>query len=122
MFVIVHSEGCLRDLYQFNCWGPTRTSMDDNVEVDESASQAGRQSDVLSASSSRQSVLRQQRAVLDAELALEQERRAIEFEETKLQQRKRQYELKTRLAKVTAEEEAISLSSGACRRRSRCHK
>ena len=40
-------------------------------------------------------------------MALDEERRCIELEETKLQQRKRHHDLKTRLAKVAAEEEAI---------------
>jgi len=81
---------------------------EDDVQPHDSASQAGRRSNVSSSSSaSRRSELRQQRAVLGAEMALDEERRCIELEETKLQQRKRHHDLKTRLAKVAAEEEAI---------------
>ena len=87
-------------------------AQEDDVQPDDSVSQTGHQSEASATSSkvssvARRFVLRQQKAVLEAELALEQERQQLAIEETKLRQRKHEHDLKFRLAKITAEADAM---------------
>ena len=91
------------------------TRDDDEIQPGDSASQAGRQSEVSATSSkassvARQSALRQQKAVLEAELALERERHQLEIEEVKLRQRMREHDMRVHLAKITAEADATNPS------------
>ena len=92
------------------------THEDDEIKPEDSASQAGRQSKVSAAPSktssvARQFALRQQKASLEAELALERERHELEIEELKLRQRMHEHDIKVQLAKISAEADATKVLS-----------
>ena len=96
-----------------------RTIRNSEVQPDDSVSNVGsenysrlslrsRASSRSSTRSSASAKVRAKRAVIEAEVALIQRLCAIEEEELRLQQRKRQLELQTNLAKAEAEERAYA--------------